>query len=474
MSELRSKSNIIIHSNMNNFRNILLFALSFLFPGLLTANDNIQNREVTLSQAGTLSTVLGEDVNNVYSLSVAGPLNEDDFKTMLNASYFGNLTILNLEKAILKDNSVPDNAFYDRKVNNSSKNGFVKLKKITLPDDVVYLGENAFRFAKYLESINLPAALNRMGPGCFAYCYQLHFDKLVIPEGVTAIPERCFLSCENLSDEVDIPSSVVLIQDYAFEGCGISYINLPEGLFEIGGAAFMGSKLKEITIPSTCTLSRTGEQFSWCYELKSANLSDRIRDIPKACFQSCYALEEIRMPAVLSTIGPYAFAFCQNLKKIDLHEWLISIDEMAFTNCSSLERLVIPSTVYFLGDKCIDGLLNLKALYCKAGPTPPAFYIMDPESPYYTSPLMSNPIPRTTPLYVPVGAAASYKLDKSWEYFTNIYETNDFPDEADIDEIISQPTLNDNNIYDLMGRIVAHPQQGHIYIRAGKKFIFNE
>ena len=51
---------------------------------------------------------------------------------------------------------------------------------------------------------------------------------------------------------VTIPSSVKNIGTYAFSGCtNLTEVILPDGLENIGYAAFMSSGIKEITVPKS-------------------------------------------------------------------------------------------------------------------------------------------------------------------------------------------------------------------------------
>ena len=77
---------------------------------------------------------------------------------------------------------------------------------------------------------------------------------VVIPEGITTIPNDCFNSCENLRSVI-LPSTIVRIGDNAFRGCkSLREISLPEGLTNIGSVAFGGcTALTSINIPDSVT-----------------------------------------------------------------------------------------------------------------------------------------------------------------------------------------------------------------------------
>ena len=71
---------------------------------------------------------------------------------------------------------------------------------------------------------------------------------ITIPDHVTAIGERAFAECTELTG-VTFGSSVERIGDYAFFGCDLSNVTIPACVGEIGSGAFVGNtNLAEVTI----------------------------------------------------------------------------------------------------------------------------------------------------------------------------------------------------------------------------------
>ena len=66
----------------------------------------------------------------------------------------------------------------------------------------------------------------------------------IIPEGVTEIGEAAFYNCSGITS-VTIPEGVTKIGPAAFEGCGLTSITIPESVTEIGGEAFCCKNLKD-------------------------------------------------------------------------------------------------------------------------------------------------------------------------------------------------------------------------------------
>lgn len=63
-------------------------------------------REVTVTNAGTLSNELGDNQLSVDSLIVNGPINAEDFKTMWAASFYGNLSYIDIADADVENKRV--------------------------------------------------------------------------------------------------------------------------------------------------------------------------------------------------------------------------------------------------------------------------------------------------------------------------------------------------------------------------------
>lgn len=76
-------------------------------------------------------------------------------------------------------------------------------------------------------------------------------DTLVIPEGVTVIPEYFAYMAENLR-KVIIPDSVEAIEKSAFQHCSsLEFAALPSGIVSIGDKTFSHGKCLNITVPET-------------------------------------------------------------------------------------------------------------------------------------------------------------------------------------------------------------------------------
>lgn len=108
--------------------------------------------------------------------------------------------------------------------------GCIKLGKIEFPAQLKYIGDQAFDQCLALREIYIPKDVGYIGAYAFNYCNSL--EKVTFATGhFRVIPERCFCNCEKLE-----------------------YVEIPEGVSELGNSCFKYSGLKRVVLPSTLKL----------------------------------------------------------------------------------------------------------------------------------------------------------------------------------------------------------------------------
>ena len=216
-----------------------------------TTRSEIKFKDVTLSKSGTLASTLGDEINEIDSLVVRGPINAEDFHTIWRCSFYGGLTVANLEYAQIEGNKIPKNAFWYQSEQYTPGSEYIDciiLRRIILPEGLVEIGEGAFCYAINLENVNFPSSLRTIKKRCFSDCISLNVNPLIIPEGVEEIGYMAFVNCKSLTGRVSLPTSLNKINGGAFFSTKITECNFPDGLEEIGDAAFYAARLKEAII----------------------------------------------------------------------------------------------------------------------------------------------------------------------------------------------------------------------------------
>ena len=207
-----------------------------------------------------------------------------------------------------------------------------------------------------------------------------------ITNNVEVIPECFFAGLSGIS-EINIPDSVVTIDNGAFFNCrNVSVLNLPENgsLKTIGNAAFanINSSLNEINIPASVeTIDHYA--FTNCYNVSTLNFAEnsKLKYIGAQAFGNMYKLTSVTLPDSVEKIGVLdentlpntsidgliynyfygalfsagTFAYCNNLKSIHLGSKLKEIGTFCFYGCTSLESLVIPNNVEIIGNQACIG-----------------------------------------------------------------------------------------------------------------------
>lgn len=141
---------------------------------------------------------------------------------------------------------------------------------------------------------------------------------------------KCAFAGADIST-VEIPSSVEIIEESAFEGCtGKTSLALHKGLNTIGNRAFANVALTDISFGTDSTLKQIGDE----------------------AFSGA-AIKQLSIPSTVKTIGRNAFASA-HLEKLTFETRiekghrvydLQNIGDMAFNNSLSLQRLVAPAGV---------------------------------------------------------------------------------------------------------------------------------
>ena len=398
-------------------KRILVFLLLFLG---LVCSPKVWSQErffdARVSRYGELEQVLGDKWNTIDSLVVRGPISAPDFKSIVRCARDGNLRIVNLQYAQVENHKIPDSGFVDW--NWYTSGHYLDIRRIILPDDITEFGFCSF-LGLTLRQINIPPSLKKLGESSFEDNRWLEGDPLVIPEGVTEIPVRCFQWCDSLK-RIVLPSTLKTIDQLAFYYTRVKEMNFPEGLDSIGFSAIYATHLREIVLPST--VKRIGgAALAENKRLKRVVLPEGLSEIPKRLCGLCHNLEKINIPESVTKIERNAFQLCYKLKT-DIPSNLTWVGWDAFDYCA-LDSIVFPSTVEYIEGGAFRDLRYLQKIY-SLSPNPPHCtedHANPGKGPFHGF------TPKDIPVYVPIGSGEKYRQAFGWNYFTNIIETDKFP-----------------------------------------------
>lgn len=376
-------------------RKSCLFTLlvSVLFCCTLNAQTT---KTVDVTQPGTLSAMLGEDLKTVKDLTVTGKINSTDIDALMQA---GALEALNLLDAAIVDAEGKETTVFP---------GYTLRKHPSL------------------TALTFPKTVTSIGAGAFFKCLKL--KKVVLPEAIKKLSESVFMSCSALSD-----------------------INFPNGLESIGRSALYMTAITDFIAPKS--LRTLGDNALYGTQITKAVLNDKLEKIGQASFAACKQLEKIEIEnnpnfklvdgvlysadettlvaypladkrplyktlSTVTTIYQGIFEGAVNLKDIYINEGVTTIPVSLCCNAEALERMYWPATITDVKVGAIDACKKLRELHVAATKAPAAdtgaFGVMFKNYTAY--------------LYVPFGAKASYEANEEWnENFLGIKEESTEP-----------------------------------------------
>lgn len=307
------------------------------------------------------------------------------------------------------DTSIPSYAFAN----------CVNLKKVTIPKEIVKIGDNIYYGCKSLKTAG------PIGSGCdiefgwdeyipsFAFKNFTNLVKVIIPEEISnieqyaldgcsslktagpigsgcnieygwkkSIPNRAFYGCDYLTEvifsdsltnigsyafyrcrgltDITIPNNITKLGSYAFDDCtGLVDVKLSDNIINIEKGTFQGCRnLANINIPNNVT-SIGDYAFRGCLKINEIVIPNKVTRIGSGAFNDCVKLEKITLDDNVLEIGSYAFAECESLQSIYLSKNIIKINEGIFSGCKSLNRITIPENATSIGRDAFSGCINL-------------------------------------------------------------------------------------------------------------------
>ncbi len=208
----------------------------------------------------------------------------------------------------------------------------------TVPESVLYIGEESFMHCTNLINITLPSQLKQISNFAFYECNNL--SGMTLPETVETIEVYAFFNCTNMT-HLNLPEKVTVIPRYAFHGCeSLTEFVIPNKVTEIGEAAFYNcNSLTELIIP------------------------DSVLTIGSSAFTYLQSATKIVLPKHLSRIEPYTFSYCYDLKEIVIPDEVTFIGLCAFDYCSDLITVTIPTSVTTIEDSAFRSTSLRNVLY---------------------------------------------------------------------------------------------------------------
>jgi len=244
-----------------------------------------------------------------------------------------------------------------------------KVQHYLVPEQIRVIGQYAFAVNNNLWKVTLPETLQTIEAYAFYSCENL--SEIVHGNSLKEIGANAFRLCNNLKlfrssdsfsfyqpDEqlyIDIPPTVVRIDEYAFAQSGIYNVYIPDSVSAMGNGLFMNcSDLISAQIHAN-VYSLPADTFSQCTELRTVDLSPSLLAIEESAFSHCQRMSSITLPNELQYIGQDAFSNCERLREVFFPDSLRTIDHYAFYFCGSLYRVDFPNTITYIAPDSFEG-----------------------------------------------------------------------------------------------------------------------
>ena len=247
------------------------------------------------------------------------------------------------------------------------------LTSIVIPNTVKRIGRYAF-YRTEIKSVTIGNSVTNIEYMAFRECDNL--TSVTIPNSVTTIDNEAFESCDRLVSVV-FGNNVATIGTAAFNGCSaLTSITIPKSVATIGGTAFGGcNALSSIAVEPGNPVFDSRDNCNAIIETsanilisgcKSTIIPNGVVEIGYAAFHNI-GITSIDIPNSVTNIGDGAFSKCSSLTSIVIPNSVTRIGASAFQDCSMLTSIVIPNSVTDFYYGVFDGCTSLTTIIVEPG-----------------------------------------------------------------------------------------------------------
>ena len=307
-----------------------------------------------------------------------------------------NTTVEGVKDKYITKITIPDGI---KKIGDQAFTGLYALEEIEFPASLVSIGEYAFSKCGSLKRVIFTENISELGEYAFADCQQLVSADLSQAK-IKVIPEGAFRECRKLAD-ITFGSSLREIESSAFSYCqSLKTLKLPEGVLGVKDS-FVGCEFESLSIPDTLKYIET---ISY-RKVKNITISEEQYErfklvLPKptdvkynltytitcpvcgapyqecTCKNRCNKIEvegttlvkarvweaEFIVPEHITRIADKAFYWNEDLETITLPSSIIEIGNEAFADCKKLKFVNLHQLTELttIGDQAFAFCANLK------------------------------------------------------------------------------------------------------------------
>ncbi len=324
------------------------------YPPVLNDGDVVISENV----AGELASRVSSEKLNATRWIISGEINGTDIAFIREVIDNGKMTDLNLGNAIIVSGGEPyyktsyseyftENNVIGRYMFNEAKS----LISLVLPSTIQKIESDAIQDCDNLATVSIPELCKVVESTAISFCKNLssiHIGKSLEKfesmngnscpalKAITVDASNTNFASSNgvlysndmsilykypsgkSESSFDIPSSVKIIEDYAFSNASTENITMPDGLEAI----------------------RTGA-FDDCKGLLSIEIPQTVNEIGMFAFQNCAKITNVIIPDQVKELKSFAFGYCVNLRDVNIGASVEEIDGSAFSGCTSLQSFIV-------------------------------------------------------------------------------------------------------------------------------------
>ena len=197
-----------------------------------------------------------------------------------------------------------------------------------------------------VTSINLPNSIKRIGIYAFYRCSALQTINFSSNSNLSEIDYGAFILCTSLAS-ITLPDSLITINECAFYGSGLSFINIPKNVTSIKFDAFAGCgnlETMEVSAENTkfhsnnnCIIETLSKTLVAGCKNSVIPTDGSVTNIGEAAFVECTGLTTIVIPNSVTNINKQAFAGCTNLGTTIGEGW-IKVEDSSAVDAGTLLR----------------------------------------------------------------------------------------------------------------------------------------
>lgn len=270
-------------------------------------------------------------------------------------------------------------------------------KEVTIPSDIVAIGDEVFRDCLRLEKINIPKSIKYIGKmSFFGTSWLNHFrssqqtvvinnllvdasscgEYFEIPKNITRVCGWAFANNYSLKD-VKILNDKTIIDEFAFRNCiNLKSVTLANGSeYTLNGISDRDNQTLPLVVRNifidciNCFKTQDGNLIESTGNIPNLVFTNGIVSIADNVYKDCNLLETIKLSIDTKTIGNSAFENSKWLKSVDNAYSVESIGNMAFSGCTNLKKIELSNRLHHIGKRAFEHCCNLKEIIIPEGIT---------------------------------------------------------------------------------------------------------